>query len=295
MRIIPACVDFVKCVWYNLVMYKCEEITEKLAAGIDAALKKVDPDVVRLLEKARAEEDNERAAWALDQIIENDRVAECTDSYPCQDTGVAMLFVTVGQDAAFDGSLEEALQEGVRRGYAEARKSIAHPLTRLNTGDNTPAVVYYELVPGAGLDVKFLAKGAGSENMGGVRMLTPSKGRAGIISAVTEIVREAGANPCPPILLGVGVGGTMDKAALLSKKALLRRSGEPSADAETAALERDILEAVNALGIGAQGLGGRHTALACAAETAYTHIGMLPVAVTVQCHSVRHAHMTFGE
>lgn len=295
MRIIPACVDFVKCVWYNLVMYKCEEITEKLAAGIDAALKKVDPDVVRLLEKARAEEDNERAAWALDQIIENDRVAECTDSYPCQDTGVAMLFVTVGQDAAFDGSLEEALQEGVRRGYAEARKSIAHPLTRLNTGDNTPAVVYYELVPGAGLDVKFLAKGAGSENMGGVRMLTPSKGRAGIISAVTEIVREAGANPCPPILLGVGVGGTMEKAALLSKKALLRRSGEPSADAETAALERDILEAVNALGIGAQGLGGRHTALACAAETAYTHIGMLPVAVTVQCHSVRHAHMTFGE
>lgn len=295
MRIIPACVDFVKCVWYNLVMYKCEEITEKLAAGIDAALKKVDPDVVRLLEKARADEDNERAAWALDQIIENDRVAECTDSYPCQDTGVAMLFVTVGQDAAFDGSLEEALQEGVRRGYAEARKSIAHPLTRLNTGDNTPAVVYYELVPGAGLDVKFLAKGAGSENMGGVRMLTPSKGRAGIISAVTEIVREAGANPCPPILLGVGVGGTMEKAALLSKKALLRRSGEPSADAETAALERDILEAVNALGIGAQGLGGRHTALACAAETAYTHIGMLPVAVTVQCHSVRHAHMTFGE
>ena len=295
MRIIPACVDFVKCVWYNLVMYKCEEITEKLAAGIDAALKKVDPDVVRLLEKARAEEDNERAAWALDQIIENDRVAECTDSYPCQDTGVAMLFVTVGQDAAFDGSLEEALQEGVRRGYAEARKSIAHPLTRLNTGDNTPAVVYYELVTGAGLDVKFLAKGAGSENMGGVRMLTPSKGRAGIISAVTEIVREAGANPCPPILLGVGVGGTMEKAALLSKKALLRRSGEPSADAETAALERDIREAVNALGIGAQGLGGRHTALACAAETAYTHIGMLPVAVTVQCHSVRHAHVTFGE
>ena len=295
MRIIPACVDFVKCVWYNLVMYKCEEITEKLAAGIDAALKKVDPDVVRLLEKARAEEDNERAAWALDQIIENDRVAECTDSYPCQDTGVAMLFVMVGQDAAFDGSLEEALQEGVRRGYAEARKSIAHPLTRLNTGDNTPAVVYYELVTGAGLDVKFLAKGAGSENMGGVRMLTPSKGRAGIISAVTEIVREAGANPCPPILLGVGVGGTMEKAALLSKKALLRRSGEPSADAETAALERDILEAVNALGIGAQGLGGRHTALACAAETAYTHIGMLPVAVTVQCHSVRHAHVTFGE
>lgn len=276
-------------------MYKCSEITERLAAAIDGALKNVDADVLALLRAAQSAETNERAQWALAQIVENDEIAAATDCYPCQDTGMAMLFVTVGQDARFDGVLADALQEGVRRGYKEARKSVAHPLTRLNTGDNTPAVIYYELTAGDDLEISFLAKGAGSENMGGVRMLTPSKGRAGIIAAVTEIVREAGANPCPPILLGVGVGGTMEKAALLSKKALLRRCGEPSADADAAALESEIMTAVNALKVGAQGLGGAHTALACAVETAYTHIGMLPVAVTVQCHSVRHCTLTFGD
>lgn len=275
-------------------MVSCDIITKRLADAVDGALKKVDPAVLALLRKARAEEENERAAWALDQIVENDEIAERTNAYPCQDTGVAMLFVRVGQDATFDGDLESALQAGVRAGYAEARKSIAHPLTRLNTGDNTPAVIEWEVVRGGGLEIAFLAKGAGSENMGGVRMLTPSKGRKGIVDAVVNIVREAGANPCPPILLGVGVGGTMDRAAVLSKRALLRPCGAPSADAETASLERDILAAVNGLGIGAQGLGGRHTALACAVETAPTHIGMLPVAVTVQCHSVRHAVVRFG-
>ncbi len=275
-------------------MYKCENIIRTLAAGIDGALKKVDGGAVALLERAYAEETNERAKWALGQIIENDKIAEQTDSYPCQDTGVAMLFVKLGQSATFDGALEASLQEAVRRGYAEARKSIAHPLNRLNTGDNTPAVIWYELEEGDGLEVSFLAKGAGSENMGGVRMLTPSKGRKGIISAVTEIVREAGANPCPPIFLGVGVGGTMDKAALLSKRALLRECGRAATESDVAELERDILEAVNGLGIGAQGLGGKHTALACAVETAPTHIGMLPVAVPVQCHSVRHVTVKFG-
>lgn len=275
-------------------MYNCSEITQRLAAAIDGALKKVDGRVLCALREAADAEINERAKWALEQIVENDEIAERTDCYPCQDTGVAMLFVTLGQDAAFDGPLEDALTEGVRAGYREARKSIAHPLTRLNTGDNTPAVIYYDIVRGDGLSVAFLAKGAGSENMGGVRMLTPSKGRVGIINAVTDIVREAGANPCPPILIGVGVGGTMDKAAVLSKKALLRECGEPNADADAAALEREILAAVNALRIGAQGLGGAHTAIACAAEIAHTHIGMLPVAVTIQCHSVRHCTVNFG-
>ena len=275
-------------------MYKCSEITEKLAAAIDGALKNVDAGVLAALKKAQADETNERAQWALAQIVENDEIAAQTDCYPCQDTGVAMLFVTAGQDARFDGSLADALQEGVRRGYKDARKSIAHPLTRLNTGDNTPAVIYYDTRGGDGLEISFLAKGAGSENMGGIRMLTPSKGRQGIVAAVTDIVREAGANPCPPLLLGVGVGGTMDYAALLSKKALLRACGQPSADADVAALEGEILAAVNALKIGAQGLGGKHTALSCAVETAFTHIGMLPVAVTVQCHSVRHCKLTFG-
>ena len=275
-------------------MYACEDISARLAEHIDRALKRVDPDVLALLEKAEREEENERARWALGQIAENDRIAADTDCYPCQDTGQAMLFVTVGQDASFDGPLTDALQEGVRRGYREARKSVADALTRLNTHDNTPAVIYYDLVPGDGLVVRFLAKGAGSENMGGVRLLTPSKGKKGIIDAVTDIVREAGANPCPPILLGVGVGGTMDKAALLSKVALMRRCGESAARSDAAELERDILAAVNALGIGAQGFGGRHTALACAVEVAPTHIGMLPVAVTVQCHSARHCEVDFG-
>lgn len=275
-------------------MYKCSEITEKLARGIDASLKRVDCRVVDLLRTARAEETNRRAVWALDQILENDEIAERTDSYPCQDTGVAMLFVTVGTEARFDGDLAAALEEGVRRGYAQARKSIAQPLTRINTQDNTPAVIYYDAVSGDGLKVTFLAKGAGSENMGGVRMLTPSKGRQGIIDAVVNIVGEAGANPCPPILLGVGIGGTMDKACVLSKRALLRPCGEPHPDPLVASLETDILSAVNALGIGAQGLGGNHTALACAAEIFPTHIGMLPVAVTVQCHSVRHTEIDFS-
>lgn len=275
-------------------MYKCSEITEKLARGIDASLKRVDCRVVDLLRTARAEETNRRAVWALDQILENDEIAERTDSYPCQDTGVAMLFVTVGTEARFDGDLAAALEEGVQRGYAQARKSIAHPLTRINTQDNTPAVIYYDAVSGDGLKVTFLAKGAGSENMGGVRMLTPSKGRQGIIDAVVNIVGEAGANPCPPILLGVGIGGTMDKACVLSKRALLRPCGEPHPDPLVASLEADILSAVNALGIGAQGLGGNHTALACAAEIFPTHIGMLPVAVTVQCHSVRHTEIDFS-
>lgn len=275
-------------------MYKCNDIIERLANAVNCALKKVDADVLAALKKACAEETNERAKWALDQIVENDEIAERTDCYPCQDTGVAILTVTVGQDATFDGCLADALQEGVRRGYKDARKSIADPLTRLNTGDNTPAVIYYDMVGGDGLVIEFLAKGAGSENMGGVRMLTPSKGRSGIVGAVVDIVRDAGANPCPPILLGVGVGGTMDKAALLSKKALLRKCGSPHAHSDIAALESEILSAVNALKIGAQGLGGAHTALACAVETAPTHIGMLPVAVTIQCHSVRHCKLVMG-
>ena len=274
-------------------MYKCNEITDKLAKAIDYALKRVDERTVGLLERARAEETNRRAIWALDQILENDRIAAESDCYPCQDTGIAMLFVTLGSEATFDGDLAAALEEGVRRGYAEARKSIADPLTRVNTRDNTPAVVYYDVVKGDKLGVSFLAKGAGSENMGGVRMLTPSKGRQGIIDAVVGVVGEAGANPCPPVLLGVGVGGTMDKACVLSKRALLRPCGQAHSDPSVAALEADILSAVNALGIGVQGLGGNHTALACAVETCPTHIGSLPVAVTIQCHSVRHAEIIF--
>ena len=276
-------------------MIKVSEITSGLARSIDIALKRVDESALCLLRKAEKAETNEHAKWALEQIIKNDEIAEETNSYPCQDTGVAMLFVKVGQDETFDGDLEAALQAAVKIGYTEARKSIADPLTRINTHDNCPAVIYYEIVSGKGLKVEYLAKGAGSENMGGIKMLTPSKGRAGIIKAVTDIVKEAGANPCPPIFLGIGIGGTMDKAAVLSKKALIRKCGERSKRADVAELEKDILAAVNELNIGVQGFGGKHTALECAVEVYPTHIGMLPVAVTIQCHSVRHTVIEFGE
>lgn len=274
-------------------MIKTQDIIEKLASGIDSALMNVDPDVVRMLRSAGEQETNERAKWALGQILENDEIAAKDRCYACQDTGIAIIFAEVGQSAAFDGSLEDAIQQGVRLGYRDARKSIAHPLTRKNTEDNTPAVIYYDIVPGNGLKLHYLAKGAGSENMGGVAMLTPSKGRSGIIAAVTDIVKRAGANPCPPVIVGVGIGGTMDKAALLSKKALIRKAGLPNSDADIAALEHEILSAVNALSIGAQGFGGNTTALYAACEVFPTHIGMLPVAVTVQCHSARHCCLEF--
>lgn len=264
-----------------------ETIAERLAAAVDTALKNVDPDVVALLRQAQAKETG-AAAWALGQLLENDRLAAETACYACQDTGLAVVFADVGSEV-YAPELTEAIHEGIRRGYRNARKSVADPLTRLNTKDNTPAMIHLSQVAGDALTLHFLAKGAGSENMSGVYMLTPSAGRQGIIDSVVDRVVKAGANPCPPIILGVGIGGTMETAAVLSKRALLRRAGDAHPNPDVAALEQEILAAVNATGIGAQGFGGNTTALYVAAETFPTHIGMLPVAVTVQCHSARHA------
>lgn len=265
-----------------------EDIASALAALIENGLCSVEKKTLALLRRARDAETGEAPLWALDSILDNARVADENRCFACQDCGLAVVFATLGRDVRLDSPLEDSINEGVRRGYRNARKSAAHPLTRLNTGDNTPAVVYTSVVDGDSLTLEWLAKGAGSENMSAVYMLTPSKGRDGIIDAVVDCVRRAGANPCPPLVLGVGVGGTMDKAAQLSKRALLRETGSPSPDPDCAALEAEILARVNALGIGAQGLGGNATALAVHLETFPTHIGMLPVAVTVQCHSVRH-------
>lgn len=264
-----------------------ETIAERLSAAVDTALKNVDPDVVALLRQAQSNETG-AAAWALGQLIENDRLAADSSCYACQDTGLAVVFADVGGEV-YAPDLTEAIHEGVRRGYRNARKSVADPLTRLNTKDNTPAMIHLTQVAGDTLTLHFLAKGAGSENMSGVYMLTPSAGRQGIIDSVVDCVAKAGANPCPPIILGVGIGGTMETAAVLSKRALLRKPGAAHPDPDVAALEQEILTAVNATGIGAQGFGGKTTALYVAAETFPTHIGMLPVAVTVQCHSARHA------
>ncbi len=262
-------------------------IIEPLARGIEHALTHVDEAAIALLEKAEAKESQPRCRWALHQTLENDRLAAARGAYACQDCGQAVLFVSLGQDLHVAGDLKAALNAAVEKGYKTARKSVADPLTRINTGANTPAVVHFDVVPGNSMTVHYLAKGAGSENMSRVYMLTPSKGRSGIIDSVVDCVTRAGASPCPPVFLGVGVGGTMEVCALLSKRALLREIGKPNKREDVAALERDILAAVNETGIGAQGYGGDVTALAVAVECAPTHIGMLPVAVTVQCHSDR--------
>lgn len=269
-----------------------ETIATALAGLIDGCLRSLEPAAVRLITAAREKETSPAALWALDKIVENAEVVKRDGCYACQDCGLPLVFAKLGVDVKLDAPLEHSINEGVRRGYKNARKSVADPLTRLNTGDNTPAIVYVESVAGDGLEIAYLAKGAGSENMSGLYMLTPSKGKDGIINAVLDRVRSAGANPCPPIVVGVGIGGTADKATLMSKKALLRDTGTKNPNSEVAALESELLEKINALGIGAQGLGGKTTALAVAVETFPTHIGMLPVAVTIQCHSVRHGKIT---
>ncbi len=265
-----------------------EQIVQKLAELIDYSLKNIETECVNKLREAYSTETEKSAKWALAQLSENARIASETNSYACQDCGVAVIFAELGIDAQLDRPLEESIDAGVVLGYKNARKSVADPISRLNTNNNAPAVVYVKTVLGDKLKLTYLAKGAGSENMSAIYMLTPSKGTDGIISSVIDCVKKAGANPCPPLVVGVGIGGTMDKAAVLSKYALVRKTGDPSPNEQIAELENKILDEINALNIGAQGLGGKTTALSVAIETFPTHIGMLPVAITLQCHSVRH-------
>ena len=231
------------------------------------------------------------AQGILDQIIENYQIADANNVPVCQDTGMACVFVDVGQDVHVEGSLEAAIHEGVKQGYAEGylRKSVVRdPLDRVNTGDNTPAMIYYNLVPGDQIKITVAPKGFGSENMSQIKMLKPSDGLQGVKDFVIKVVEEAGPNPCPPIVVGVGVGGTFDKAAFLAKKALLRPVDSHHEDPFYAALEDELLEKINALGIGPQGFGGRTTALKVNIEKMPTHIAGLPVAVNINCHVTRH-------
>ena len=276
----------------DMKTYGYDTIADALSGLIREKLCTVEKEALLLTQAALEKETCPAAAWALETIVENANIARENRFFACQDCGIALVFAYVGRNARLDCDLTEAINEGVRRGYRDARKSVADPLTRLNTGDNAPAVIYTEIVEGDGLTLEWMAKGAGSENMSAVYMLTPSKGEDGIVQSAVDCVKKAGANPCPPVILGIGVGGTMDKAAVLSKKALMRNTGEPSPDPQVAKLEKRILDAVNALKTGAQGLKGDTTALAVQMETFPTHIGMLPVAITVQCHSVRHGKIT---
>ena len=247
-------------------------------------------DVKDGIAAARAAEDWPPAREILDRIMEN---GEIGGGFPiCQDTGMACVFLEVGQELHIAGDLAQAVDEGVRRGYAQGylRKSVvSDPLERVNSGDNTPAMLYTDLVPGDRLVVTVAPKGFGSENMSRIAMLKPSDGVEGVKDFIVDTVEQAGPNPCPPIVVGVGLGGTFDKCALLAKKALLRELGAPSPLPFYADLERELLDRINALGIGPQGFGGRTTALAVHIETLPTHIAGLPCAVNINCHVARHA------
>ena len=248
-------------------------------------------DLKNCITACRACEPFTVAQGILDQIIENYTIADEKNVPVCQDTGMACVFVEVGQDVHVEGSLEEAIHEGVRQGYADGylRKSVVRdPLDRVNTGDNTPAMIYYSIVEGEEIKITVAPKGFGSENMSQIKMLKPSDGLQGVKDFVVKVVEEAGPNPCPPIVVGVGVGGTFDKAAFLAKKALLRPVDSHNEDPFYAALEDELLEKINALGIGPQGFGGKTTALAVNIEKMPTHIAGLPVAVNINCHVTRH-------
>lgn len=266
-------------------------VTQAVKEAAIAANYEAGADLLAALARGAAEEESPSGREIFRQLLENARIAFQERIPICQDCGLAVVFVELGQDVHMvGGNFAEAIQEGVRQGYGEGylRKSLCHPLTRANTGDNTPAVIHTEIVPGDRLKLTVVPKGGGSENMSRLYMLRPAEGWGGIKEKVVATVREAGANPCPPIIVGVGIGGTFERAALLAKKALLREVGQPHPDPEVADLERQLLEAVNDLGIGPQGLGGRITALAVHLLMQPSHIASLPVAVNIQCHASRH-------
>ncbi len=250
-------------------------------------------DIFQALRSAREKEKSENGRMVLDNLIQNAEIAGKEKLAICQDTGMAVAFLEIGQDVHITGgNLFNAIQEGVRRGYEKGflRCSVVnHPLNRVNTGDNTPAVVYTEIVAGDKLKIEIAPKGFGSENMSALCMLKPSDGIEGVKDFILKTVSDAGANPCPPVIVGVGIGGTMEKAALLSKKALLRPVGSSSLDPDMANLEKELLQEINSLGIGPAGIGGNTTALGVHIEFYPTHIAGLPVAVNMGCHATRHA------
>lgn len=249
-------------------------------------------DVKKALYNSKKNETWPLAENILDQIILNSDIAKNENMPICQDTGMACIFVEIGQDVhIIGGLLDEAINEGVRRGYEEGflRKSVVKdPINRINTKDNTPAVIYYNIVAGDKIKITVAPKGFGSENMSRIKMLKPSDGLQGVKDFVIETVRLAGPNPCPPIVIGVGIGGTFDKAAYLAKKALIRPLDERNEDKFYSDLEEELLDTINKLGIGPQGFGGKTTALGLNIETYPTHIAGLPVAVNINCHATRH-------
>jgi fumarate hydratase subunit alpha len=268
-------------------------VTEAVADLFTRTNLNLPDDVTAALNRALTEEVSPSGREVLSRILENAEISAAGNVPLCQDTGLALVFIEIGQDVhVAGGGLAEAVHEGVRRAYADGylRKSVVTPPwgARLNTGDNTPALIHYEIVPGDALRLTVLPKGGGAENTSRLAMLTPGDGRQGVIDFVIGGLSEKAANACPPVIVGVGIGGSADRAMLLAKLALLRPVGAPNADPETAALEAELLAGINALGIGPMGYGGRTTALAVHVEAAPAHIASLPVALNLQCHSARH-------
>ena len=254
----------------------------------------INPDILGAIVTGISIEESETGQEVLSQLVENAEIAKNEGMAICQDTGMVICFVEIGQEVFVEGNLQDLINEGVRRGYEEGflRKSVvSDPLIRCNTGDNTPAIIYFDIVPGDLLKITIAPKGFGSENMSAIKMLKPSDGIEGVIDFVTETCRIAGPNPCPPIVVGVGIGGSFDKCAFLAKKALLRPVNSKSPLSHIAELEEVLLKKINDLGIGPAGLGGRVTALGINIETFPTHIASLPVAVNIGCHVTRHAEV----
>lgn len=271
-----------KTITYNQIVNSVENLV--------TACSEITPSCVKAMQTALENESGQNAKFALRMLLDNASLAKEKGLAVCQDTGMAVFFVRLGQDVHIEGGLlTDAIDEGVRVGYSKNgyRASVLDPISRINTKDNTPAIVHIDLVEGEDLKIEFLPKGFGSENMSRLFMLKPSQGVEGVKDCIVQAVEESGANPCPPIIVGVGIGGTAEKAMSVAKEQLLREVGEPSSDDTLAAMEKELLERINALKIGAQGFGGDTTALAVHIGKFPTHIAALPVAVNIQCNAMR--------
>lgn len=264
----------------NLLEQKIAEAIEYIACNMESSCRAA-------LEKAREGEENPTARFALDVMCDNADIAAKNGFPVCQDTGMAVVFLYVGRELKLDGDIYKAVNDGVRRGYKMLRKSVLDPVTRVNTGDNTPAVIHTQIVEGEKIRVEIMLKGFGSENMSKVYMLNPAQGPEEAKRLIIDSVAVAGSNPCPPVIVGVGLGGTLEKACELSKHALFRKLGSSNPDPELDNLEKYLLGEINKLGVGAQGFGGNTTALGVFIEKYPTHISSLPVAVNMLCHCSR--------
>ncbi len=274
---------------------EAQAVTEAVKAAVVKANYELGEDVIQSFEKARIEEESPVGREILERLIENARIARIERIPICQDTGLVVVFADVGEEVAVsNGGFAEAVEQGVREGYEEGylRKSVCHPFTRKNTGDNTPVIIHFNLVKGSGIRMWVVPKGGGSENMSRLFMLPPSAGWTGVKEKIVLTVEEAGPNPCPPTIVGVGIGGNFEQSALMAKRSLLRPLGEPNPDDELARMEQEVLEAINRTGIGPQGLGGRITSLAVHILMMPCHIASLPLAVNIQCHASRHLEVT---